>query len=88
MERIEMPRNAKGFAVLKIRPPTTHDVVNTQVPLRRGQNIRRGHIVRGARDIARIGRKPWERVLAGTLRRQDRLSLRRANRFYYAMKRV
>ena len=88
MERIEIPRNAKGFSDLKIRPLTTRDVVNTQVPPRRGQNIRRGHIARGARDIARIGRKPWEQVLAETLRRRDRLSLRHANRFYYAIERA
>jgi len=88
MKKVKTPRDAKGAHDLKSRPTTTQDVTSRQVPIRTAKNIRRGHIVRGRRDIARIGWELREQVVAESLRSVDELLLDRANRYHHALEQV
>ncbi|MBI3329999.1 MAG: PAS domain S-box protein [Nitrospinae bacterium] len=88
MKKVKTPRDAKGAHDLKSRPTTTQDVTSRQVPIRTARNVRHSHIVRGRRDIARMGWEPREQVVAESLRSVDELLLDRANRYHHALEQV
>ncbi|MGA9351796.1 MAG: PAS domain S-box protein [Anaerolineae bacterium] len=88
MRKVKTPRNAKGSQNLRARPTTTADAVNAGIPAKTVRNIPRGHIVRGVRDMNRIGWEPWEEAVGDMLRMLDEQRLDRANRFYGALERV
>lgn len=88
MRTVRTARDTRDFRALKIHPATTRDVLSGRVPPRTIQNIHRGHIVRGIRDIARIGLSPWEEEMAKALRLVESERLDRANRFYHALQRI
>ncbi|MBI1926094.1 PAS domain S-box protein [Candidatus Poribacteria bacterium] len=88
MSKIKTLRDAKGYKDLETRPTTTRDVMGRQVPLHTVQNIRRGHLVRGMRDINRIQWEEWEQKVVETLREVERQRFDRSNRFYNALGRI
>jgi len=87
MLKVRTTRDAKGSEALNIRPTTTGDITKRQVSARTVRNIRRGHTVRGMRDMNRIGWKPWEQDAAEMLRMAEKQSFNYANRYYDALER-
>jgi PAS domain S-box-containing protein len=82
MKKVKTSRNMVS------RPTTTRDVMNRMVPAPTSGNIRRGHLVRGMRDVNHIEWESWEGDTTEYLRMVERSRLDRANRFYNAMDRV
>ena len=86
MKKVKVLRHSNRAQDIKKRPTTTSDVASRQVPIRVVRNIRRGHLIRGMRDTARIEWEPWERRLAEMQRLQERNLHKKANRFHNALK--
>jgi PAS domain S-box-containing protein len=87
MLKVRTTRDAKGPEAVKARPTTTADITKRQVSARTVHNIRRGHLVRGIRDVNHIGWKQWEQTVAETLRMAEEQRLSYANRHYDALER-
>jgi PAS domain S-box-containing protein len=82
MKKVKTSRNTVS------RPTTARDVMNRMVPAPTSGNIRRGHLVRGMRDVNHIEWESWERDTSEYLRMVDKSRLDSANRFYNALDRV
>lgn len=87
MLRVRTPRDARGVDALETHSTTTGDIKKRQVPPRTIRNVRSGHLIRGTRDINRIGWKLWEQDAAETLRMVEEQRFNHANRFYDALDR-
>ena len=88
MRKIKTHPDARGYRDLKTRPTTTTEAISRRVPPRTIHNIWHGHIVKGSRDIPRIGWKPWEKTVADTMRTAERRRYERTNRHYHALGRI
>jgi len=88
IRKIKTLRDAKGLFYLKTRPRTETDVMYRHIPVRTIQNLKRGGMVKGIRDIQRISKKPWELELADYIRIRAQQERDKANRIYDALDRV
>ncbi len=86
MKKIKVLRHSNRARDINLRPTTTSDVTSRQMPMRVVRNIRRGHLIGGMRDIAHIGWKSWEQLVAEMQRLQERNLHKKANRFHNALK--
>lgn len=64
---------------------TSGDVRAALVPVKNARNIRKGHLVRGMRDINHVGWKPWEQGATDMQRLVEENRFERANQFYSAI---
>ena len=78
----------KTLGDLKTRPMTTGDIRAMAMPVRTVRNIRRGHIIKGMRDISHVGREPWEHRVAEQQRVGERQRFDHANAAYNAIERA
>lgn len=86
MKTMQALRHPQRGQVMGIRQITAGDVASRQAPIRLVRNIRRGHLIAGMRDIARIGWKSWEESVADIQRLQERRFHNKANRIHEAVR--
>jgi signal transduction histidine kinase len=86
MKTIQALRHPQRGPVIAARLITHGDVASQQIPMRHAAHIRRGHLIGGMRDIARIGRKSWDQSLADIHRLRERRIHSKANRFHTAVR--
>ena len=67
MFKVKTPRDAKGPQDLKILRKTTASVSAGKMPARSARNMKHSHALKGARQITRIDRHPWEMRVAEIL---------------------
>lgn len=72
---------------LKTRPTTTGNVIAASIPIRIARNISPSHLIKGVRDITRIGGKESDRLLAEQLRVAVRQRFEGTNRYHNAVTR-
>lgn len=85
MGDIKTPRNAKGANALRLITKTTSSVSTSRIPARSARNFRHAHSLTGAREIARIDRRPWEARVAKILRIVESHRYDRNNAIYNAI---
>jgi two-component system sensor kinase FixL len=88
MRKIRTQSSAKGYRELKTRPRTTREALLGRLPSRTAQHIRHAHILKGIREIPRVGWETWEPVVAETLRTLEKQRYDKANRYYHAVQRI
>lgn len=67
MGDIKTPRDAKGSRSLKVLQKTSASVYAGKMPARSARNMKHAHALKGARQIVRIDRQPWEERVAAIL---------------------
>jgi len=88
MRKIKMRQDAKGLLDLSARAVGMGDAMSQRVPTRSAANIRRGHFIRGMRDIGHIEPKPWEQQVATMQRMGEQQHFNTVNAFYSTLARV
>ena len=81
-------RKVKTSRDLSVHPRSTHSLLASKVPVRRSDAIRRGHFVRGMREIPRIGWQQWEGTVAKMMLDMEQNNFDKANRYQNAQLRV
>jgi len=80
--------DVKMYRNLKAHPRSTREALSTRVPRRASENTPHCHVLKGSRDIKRVGRQAWEQDISEMLRRAETERFHRANRYYDALHRV
>ena len=78
-------RKVKTAQDLVVSPRSTASVMATRIPPRTVRNIRRGHLIKGMRDIAHVGWQSWEEKVS---KMQNAIEMQRfisANRYHEAI---
>lgn len=88
MRKIKTNNDTKGYRELKSRPKTTREALLGRLPPRTAQHIRHAHILKGIREIPRVGWEDWELAVAATLRSLEKQRYDKANRYYHAVQRI
>lgn len=88
VNKIKTTRDTKRLQSLKTRTITTRDVMSRQVTIKTSRNIRRGHIIRGMRDINHIEYESWEKTVSETLGAMEEYRFDTANRFYNVLSHI
>lgn len=85
MGDIKTPRDAKGPQSLKILRRTSASVFAGKMPARSARNMKHSHSLKGARQIVRIDRQPWEERVAAILNVLEEHRYGRANAMHTAV---
>ena len=85
MGDIKTPRDAKGPKSLKILRKTSTSVFASKMPARSARNMKHSHSLKGARQIVRIDRQPWEERVAEILNVLEEHRYGRANAMHTAV---
>ncbi len=85
MGDIKTPRDAKGPKSLKVLRKTSASVYASKMPARSARNMKHSHSLKGARQIVRIDRQPWEERVAEILNVLEEHRYGRANALHNAV---
>ncbi|MBM3933479.1 MAG: PAS domain S-box protein [SAR202 cluster bacterium] len=83
-----MPTRVRTSRDLRTRPTTSADAASRRVPMKTARNIRRGHLIKGIREINRIDWDPLEKLVADGQRVAEFQRFNRENQFFDYLSRV
>ncbi len=66
-------------------PRTIQTTLHEQVPIRRLRNLKHSKMIRGTRDVERLGTTDWDRRVSRKNRRRARRKYRQKTIFFRAM---
>lgn len=88
MRKIKTPRDVKGLVDIETRTKSMLDITAAMIPPKSVRTVRGGHLLKGFHEINRLGYRESEKLLAETLRGQDKQRIDRASRIYMALSQV